>query len=112
SKDIENKLDGNEKEESFCLRLIGLGEILAQLLQTALPAPSAHVDTLLEIGASYLRIVRLRYGRFPVIFERLVRVYGREVAPRAYVLFSYIQYPNLPSLDGGFIGDIYVQDNE
>ncbi|RTG90092.1 fanconi anemia group I protein [Schistosoma bovis] len=100
--DIENKLDGNEKEESFCLRLIGLGEILAQLLQTALPAPSAHVDTLLEIGASvfnllsrltkyYLRIVRLRYGRFPVIFERLVRVYGREVAPRAYVLFSYIQ---------------------
>ncbi|VDP62703.1 unnamed protein product [Schistosoma mattheei] len=106
SKDIENKLDGNEKEESFCLRLIGLGEILAQLLQTALPAPSAHVDTLLEIGASvfnllsrltkyYLRIVRLRYGRFPVIFERLVRVYGREVAPRAYVLFSYIQVKDL-----------------
>ncbi|CAH8493164.1 unnamed protein product [Schistosoma mattheei] len=111
SKDIENKLDGNEKEESFCLRLIGLGEILAQLLQTALPAPSAHVDTLLEIGASvfnllsrltkyYLRIVRLRYGRFPVIFERLVRVYGREVAPRAYVLFSYIQNSESEKIKG------------
>ncbi|CAH8837874.1 unnamed protein product [Trichobilharzia szidati] len=102
SKDVETKLEGNEQEEALCLRLIGLGEILAQLLQTALPAPSAHIDTLLEIGASvfnllgrltkyYLRIVRLRYGRFPIIFERLVRVYGREVAPRAYELFSYIQ---------------------
>ncbi|CAH8502763.1 unnamed protein product [Schistosoma margrebowiei] len=111
SKDIENKLDGNEKEESFCLRLIGLGEILAQLLQTALPAPSVHVDTLLEIGASvfnllsrltkyYLRIIRLKYGRFPVIFERLVRVYGREVAPRAYVLFSYIQNSESEKIKG------------
>ncbi|CAH8534464.1 unnamed protein product [Schistosoma rodhaini] len=111
SKDDETKLDGNEKEESFCLRLIGLGEILAQLLQTALPAPSSHIDTLLEIGASvfnllsrltkyYLRIVRLKYGRFPVIFERLVRVYGREVAPRAYVLFSYIQNSESEKIKG------------
>ncbi|TNN08641.1 Fanconi anemia group I protein [Schistosoma japonicum] len=101
-KDTEIKLDGNEKEEALCLRLIGLGEILAQLLQTALPAPSSHVDTLLEIIASvfsllirltkyYLRIIRLRYGQFPVIFERLVRVYGREVSPRVYALFIYIQ---------------------
>ncbi|KAH8859357.1 Fanconi anemia group I protein like [Schistosoma japonicum] len=39
----------------------------------------------------YLRIIRLRYGQFPVIFERLVRVYGREVSPRVYALFIYIQ---------------------
>ncbi|CAH8503247.1 unnamed protein product [Heterobilharzia americana] len=102
SKDIGTKLEGNEQEEALCLRLIGLGEILAQLLQTALPAPSSHVDTLLEIGVSvfnllgrltkyYLHIIGLHCGRFPVIFERVVRVYGREVAPRAYTLFSYIQ---------------------
>ncbi|KAK4469098.1 hypothetical protein MN116_006685 [Schistosoma mekongi] len=102
AKDTEIKLDGNEKEEALCLRLIGLGEILTQLLQTALPAPSSHVDTLLEILSSvfsllirltkyYLRIIRLRYGRFPVIFERLVRVYGREVSPRVHALFIYIQ---------------------
>ncbi|VDQ12472.1 unnamed protein product [Trichobilharzia regenti] len=57
SKDVGTKLEGNEQEEALCLRLIGLGEILAQLLQTALPAPSAHIDTLLEIGASVFNLL-------------------------------------------------------
>ncbi|CAH8493892.1 unnamed protein product [Heterobilharzia americana] len=92
SKDYAGRLDVKDKTASK-----DIGTKLE-----ALPAPSSHVDTLLEIGVSvfnllgrltkyYLHIIGLHCGRFPVIFERVVRVYGREVAPRAYTLFSYIQ---------------------
>lgn len=50
---VENdaKLVGNAREESLCFRLIALGETVAQLLLSAFPIPSAHVDSLLEISA-------------------------------------------------------------
>ncbi|VDP87253.1 unnamed protein product [Echinostoma caproni] len=39
----------------------------------------------------YLRVVRSRLGRFPVVFERVVRVFGKSVSPTAYSFITYIQ---------------------
>ncbi|KAF7261686.1 hypothetical protein EG68_01353 [Paragonimus skrjabini miyazakii] len=91
------------REEALCLRLISFGQTLASLLQSAIPVSSAHVDSVLDISAQtfnfltqlvkyYLRIVRSRSGRFPVLFERVIRVFGRLVSPNAYSFISYIQH--------------------
>ncbi|KAF8570197.1 hypothetical protein P879_03194 [Paragonimus westermani] len=91
------------REEALCLRLVSFGQTLANLLQSAIPVPSTHVDSVLDISAQtfsfltqlvkyYLRIVRSRCGRFPVLFERVIRVFGRMVSPNAYSFISYIQH--------------------
>ncbi|KAF5400947.1 Fanconi anemia group I protein [Paragonimus heterotremus] len=96
-------LASSGREEALCLRLISFGQTLASLLQSAIPVPSAHVDSVLDISAQsfnfltqlvkyYLRIVRSRSGRFPVLFERVIRVFGRLVSPNAYSFISYIQH--------------------
>ncbi|CAL8086485.1 unnamed protein product [Calicophoron daubneyi] len=99
----ESSDQDNAHEEVLCRRLVGLGETLGHLFQTTLPAPSANADNLLETGFRvfnfltslvkyYLRIVRSRCGRFPVIFERVIRVFGKFVSPNAYSFIAYIQH--------------------
>ncbi|TGZ60817.1 hypothetical protein CRM22_008314 [Opisthorchis felineus] len=111
SKMDELRAEGNSREEALCTRLSTVGETMSELLKTAIPAPSAHADNLLEVSARifnfltqfvkyYLKIVRRRCGRFPVLFERLVRVYGKEVSPNAYSFISYIQHAESEKLKG------------
>ncbi|KAF6779126.1 hypothetical protein AHF37_01204 [Paragonimus kellicotti] len=131
-------LVSSSREEALCLRLVSFGQTLASLLQSAIPVPSAHVDSVLDISVQafnfltqlvkyageclfclialcvdayvltifsgvqlkmyvvnrfqYLRVVRSRCGRFPVLFERVIRVFGRLVSPNAYSFISYIQH--------------------
>ncbi|OON19081.1 herpesvirus phosphoprotein 85, partial [Opisthorchis viverrini] len=51
SKMDELRAEGNSREEALCTRLSTVGETLSELLKTAVPAPSAHADNLLEVSA-------------------------------------------------------------
>ncbi|VDN33277.1 unnamed protein product [Dibothriocephalus latus] len=73
-----------------------------ELLQTNVSAPS-HVASELarlvtcvynllgNLVKHYLTLIQRNLGTFPPSFERVVRIYGRQVMPHAYAFVYYLQ---------------------
>ncbi|VDD79338.1 unnamed protein product [Mesocestoides corti] len=113
------------REEAVCSMLLTLGEAVDELLQTALPAPSSFADDVIRLVTGlfsllatltkhYISLIHRNVGTFPTLFERVVRLFGRNVSPHSYSFVYFIQLreaekfsslgdvnpPKKPKLDG------------
>ncbi|BHF61877.1 hypothetical protein SprV_0100485600 [Sparganum proliferum] len=90
------------REEVVCNGLITIAESLDELLQTNVSAPSHIANELARLVTCvynllgnvvkhYLTLIQRNLGTFPRSFERVVRVYGRQVMPHAYAFVYYLQ---------------------
>ncbi|VDL91172.1 unnamed protein product [Schistocephalus solidus] len=90
------------REEVVCSGLLTVAEALDELLQTNVSAPSHVANELARLVTCvynllgnlvkhYLTLIQRNLGTFPPAFERVVRIYGRQVMPHAYAFVYYLQ---------------------
>ncbi|KAH9285820.1 Fanconi anemia group I protein [Echinococcus granulosus] len=88
------------REISVCDMLLTLGEAVDELLQTSMQPSYAYdvirlttglFDLLVRLTKHYITIVQRNVGTFPATFERVVRLYGRQISPHSYTFVYFVQ---------------------
>ncbi|KAL5112379.1 Fanconi anemia group I protein [Taenia crassiceps] len=93
--------DGRKAREiAVCDMLLTLGEAVDELLQTSMQPSYAHdvirlttglFNLLAKLTKHYITLVQRNIGTFPTTFERVVRLYGRQISPHLYSFVYFVQ---------------------
>ncbi|VDN96546.1 unnamed protein product [Rodentolepis nana] len=109
------------RELAICDMLLTFGEVLDELLQTSIQPAFAYEVIRLTTGffdllgkltkhaslylyystylPSYLSLIQRNCGTFPSTFERVVRLFGRQVSPHSYTFVYFIQVREAENLE-------------
>ncbi|VDM32264.1 unnamed protein product [Hydatigera taeniaeformis] len=93
--------DGRKaREVAVCDMLLTLGEAVDELLQTSMQPAHAYdvirlttslFNLLAKLTKHYTNLVQRNIGTFPNTFERVVRLYGRQISPHSYSFVYFVQ---------------------
>ncbi|KAL5970054.1 Fanconi anemia group I protein [Taenia solium] len=93
--------DGRKAREiAVCDMLLTLGEAVDELLQTSMQSSYAYdvirlttglFNLLAKLAKHYIILVQRNIGTFPITFERVVRLYGRQISPHSYSFVYFVQ---------------------
>nr|CDS33428.2 Fanconi anemia group I protein [Hymenolepis microstoma] len=78
------------RELAICDMLLTFGEVLDELLQTSIQPAFAY---------EYISLIQRNFGTFPSTFERVVRLFGRQVSPHSYAFVYFIQIREAENLE-------------